>query len=161
MSDEFNAHIFEGVFGTLEADGVIQHWVRTDAGEDRRVDQVLADLVGRVVQVAAHHIPHPPTPPDPKQWKNLVAMGQLGHDPERGLFAVTGFDGTTTVLNLMDFCGHSARVLVATTDAVEMARDIVINEGLTDRVEGLGQEAAALQSLLSSLNKIVDESKKA
>lgn len=160
MPSEFHAHIFEGVFGTLESDGALQHWVQTSEG-DRRVDDVLVELVGRTVQVAAHHLPQPPTPMDPRQWKNLTAMGQLGHVPERGVFTVTGFDGSVVELDLMDFCGHAARVLVATTDAVELARDVVVEAGLSDKVEGLGREAEALQGLLASLNKIVDESKKA
>lgn len=159
MSGEFHAYIFEGVFGTLQSEGVIQHWVQTTSGEDERIDNQLNELVGRTVQVAAHHVPIPPTPKDPTQWRKVIASGQLGHDPDRGVYTITGFDGSTTELDLMVFCGCAARVLVATTDAIEQARDVVVDAGLADRVEGLGKTATDLQALLKDLNKIAGEHK--
>lgn len=159
MSGEFHAYIFEGVFGTLQSDGVIQHWVQTPEGEDQRIDEKLTELVGRTVQIAAHHLPTPPTPKDPSKWRQIVVSGQLGHDPERGVYTITGFDGSTTELDLMIFCGCAARVLVATTDAIEQARDVVVDAGLADRVEGLGKTATDLQSLLGELTKIAGERK--
>jgi hypothetical protein len=83
----------------------------------------------------------------------------LGHDPEQGLYTVTGFDGSKTELDLMDFCGCAARVLVATTDAIEHARDVVMDAGMADKVEGLGKTAEGLQSLLKDLTKIAGERK--
>ena len=72
---------------------------------------------------------------------------------------MTSFDGSEVELNLMVFCGHTARVLVATTDAIERARDIVVDAGLADTVTGLGREAGELQSLMVDLTKIVAESR--
>jgi hypothetical protein len=146
--DEFQVHIFEGVFGTFEAEG-----------KERRVDAVLTHLVGRSVQLAAHHLPTPPTPKDPNQWLNIVAAGTLTHDPESGRFTVTQFDGTAVDVDLMAFCGCAARVLVATTDAIEHARDVVMQTGAMDNVEGLGKQADKLRSLMDDLVKIAGDQK--
>lgn len=155
-SSNFQALLFEGVFDTRQVGDEIQHWVQRPDGE-QHIDPQLVELVGRVVQVAAHHIPKPPTPMDPSSWANIVANGVLAHDPQLGIYGITAFNGEVTVLDPAIFDGCHARVVAATADAIEQARDVVAAAGLADEIEGLGQTAAGLQGLLDDLVDVVQD----
>lgn len=168
--ESFDTILVEGIF-YHDPDGKLL--VKSLTGPVIPLDETLARVQDREVQLAMHHLPEFPLAPD--KWGGGCCMWQsigtcpAGHhkDPSylmnlsgRGILRrkddvwfLETFEGTKQILPVDQLEGHNARVAVVTVVDLEKMKDALSGFNL-DQIETLGVKAQQLQNMLGQLQEM-------
>lgn len=171
--ESFDTILIEGVFYS-DADGRL--FAKPPSGSAVSVEDTLAVVLGREVQLAMHHLPEYPLVPDKWGggcclWQSIGKCPAGHHDNPSYLMSMTGrgilrcegaawflttFEGTGVVLPLEQLEGHHARIAAVTILDLEKMKDALSGFDI-DKVETIGVQAKQLQDMLCQLQAMTSK----